>query len=81
MTRFVRIIFLLAKVPKKEQMPITQVLTLPSNLLFPTDMFTFDSRLRYTHTYNVENVQKNTFNFKKKKKRDQFMESKNNISK
>ena len=44
-------------------------------------MFTFDSRLRYTHTYNVENVQKNTFNFKKKKKRDQFMESKNNISK
>jgi len=36
-----------------------------------TDKFTFDTRLRFTHTYKVVNVQKITFN---------FMESRNKTS-
>jgi len=36
----------------------------PSKLLFGTDMFTFDTCLRFTHMYKDVNVQKITFNFK-----------------
>ena len=36
----------------------------PSKLLFGTDMFPFDTRLSFTHTYKVLNVQKITFKFK-----------------
>jgi len=49
----------------------------PSKLLFGTDMFTFDTRLHFTHTYNVVNVQKITFNFKA---HYQFIEIRNNNS-
>ena len=37
-------------------------------------MFTFDTRLRFTHTYKVVNVQKIILN---SKAHDQFMESRN----
>jgi len=49
---------------KIEHRSTTQVLNLPSNLLFGTDMFTFDTRLRFTHTYKVVIVRKYTYNFK-----------------
>jgi len=62
MTRCATNTFYPTKVPKKKHAKI-QVLKLPSNLLFGTDMFTFDTRLHFTHTYKFINVQKKTFKF------------------
>jgi len=49
---------------KNKHMPKTQVMKVLSNLLFGTDMFTFDTRLPFKHRNIVVNVQNKTFNFK-----------------
>ena len=59
---------------KNLHLPNTYVLKLPSKLLFGTDMFTFDTRLRFTRTYKAVNFQKIILN---SKAHDQFMESRN----
>ena len=71
--------FLSRKSAKKNiHLPNTKVLKFPSKLQFGTDMFTFNARLRFTHTYKFVNVQKKTFNLKT---HDQFIECRNKTSK
>jgi len=49
---------------KNMRLPSTKVVKCPSKLLYGTDMFTFDTYLRFKLTYKYINVRKVSFNFK-----------------